>query len=547
MITINNFKFRINVSVDTYTTKKESTACLSRIGAKAIGKKKMAFVEMSLSVSEFLQLAISGHTFCNLFDIDPNKKYWVKTTKGNKYQAYPVYMEGPRKGAMKLTFKRDEFFKGAQVIFVDVDNTRFLSVEDYIGCLTYKPTAVYMSFSDKLEKRGIVSRRFRLVYVFARILNKQEFQSISQSITDHIIFDTAEPMEDDCGTRMSQFMNGVYGNNEVYQTDLIYIPEDFPTEDNVVQDAIQEDNETLIAFDEQLLRDMGTLGYDQFMHFYSLKYRYVYRIERPEWIDNEYQLTDDNYLQLWYYREKQVDGQHRRRKLFKNACLRRLMYPEIDCNTLLINLYVDFVRFFDNSDGAITLDVLIRKVKNAMLKSPEQLAAYCDYEIKYWASNRPKFITNPRGNFSLAHINKIAKKIRWKELDDIYDRNKSILENHQLISECSLATLYRYCEDRLIDRNPNRKATKIAGREEKRLQRKEKRKLFESLYDPELSIRDNKKMMEEMGLTISIGTIQKWSREAAEEEISVINTLNTFGTVKLDIPNSWWSSGICWS
>ena len=42
MIKISNYKFRINASLDTYTTKKEATACLSKVGAKTAGKEKMA-------------------------------------------------------------------------------------------------------------------------------------------------------------------------------------------------------------------------------------------------------------------------------------------------------------------------------------------------------------------------------------------------------------------------------------------------------------------------------------------------------------------------
>ena len=92
MIKNSNHKFRINVSLDTYTTKKEATACLSKVGAKAAGKEKMAFIEESVTVDDFLDLAISGHAFCNLFDIDPNKRYWVKNSEGKKYQVYPVHL-----------------------------------------------------------------------------------------------------------------------------------------------------------------------------------------------------------------------------------------------------------------------------------------------------------------------------------------------------------------------------------------------------------------------------------------------------------------------
>ncbi len=551
MITNCNYKFRINVSLDTYSTKKEATACLSKVGAKTAGKEKMAFIERSVTIDDFLDLAISGHAFCNLFDIDPNKQYWVKNSEGKKYQVYPVYRTGKNKGGMKLTFKSDIYFKGAQAIFVDIDNTKYRTIPKYINCLTYKPTCVYMSFSDNTEKHGVVSRRFRLVYVFDKILNKEEFISVSQSITDYIIIDTAEPMEDDCGTRLSQYMNGVWGNNETYQTNYIYSPSDFPPEDFVIQSAVHED-ERQIVFGDQLLKDMLTMSEKEFMHYYSWKYRYVYRTERAEWIDGVYQLTEEGYLQLWFYREKQEDGQHRRRKLFKNACLRRLMYPDLDADSLLFNLYVDRWRFFDNSDEVITLDLLKRKVKNAMLMTCEQLIAYCQFEIKYWAEHRPKFITNPNAFCSLSRINQISKKVRWDELDKHYDRTKNIKENHELMPNVSLATLYRFCDERGIDRNPQKTSSKKEVREGKRLVKIEKMQLFQDLYDSDLSIRENQKLMEEMGLKLSIGSIQRWSKTIINDspnnivdKVSQDNSID-YEPMNWNTPNSWWPNGISW-
>ena len=74
MIRNSNFYFTANVSIDAYKSKADATACLSHAGAAAIGKEKMAFKEQTITVPEFLSLAISGHTFCNLFAYDPNKK-----------------------------------------------------------------------------------------------------------------------------------------------------------------------------------------------------------------------------------------------------------------------------------------------------------------------------------------------------------------------------------------------------------------------------------------------------------------------------------------
>ena len=172
MYTDQNLIFSVNVRRDNYANKGEASACLSLVGAKAVGKVKMAFSETSLTVDQFLQRALTGHAFCNLFDYDPNKKYWIETSSGKRFQSYPVYRQGRNKGCMKLNFKSDRFFRGSQTVFVDIDYTRFKTIPEYLECLTLKPTCAYMSYSDKLDKDGIKSRRFRLVYVFNRELTK---------------------------------------------------------------------------------------------------------------------------------------------------------------------------------------------------------------------------------------------------------------------------------------------------------------------------------------------------------------------------------------
>ena len=504
-----SFTFRTSVSLDYYEKKTDATACLSKAGAKAIGKNKMAFREVSVTIPEFLEYATSGYAFCNLFEYDPDQRYWIETPEGKKMQAYPVYKNGPNKGAMKLTTKSNQFFKGAQTVFVDVDYTRFTSVEKYIATLSYQPSCVYMSYSDGLAKgkKKIVSRRFRLVYVLDQIVGRDDLKRISQAINDQIVIDTAEPMEDECGTRPCQYMNGVYGNNETYSSNFIYSVSDFPQQiDPVEEEPLQGPGK--ITFDETLVSDMRTMDYAQFTHFYSTRYPYLYRTEKPEWQGIGYQLTDENYLQTWFYKEKQVDGQQRRRKLGKNACLRRLMFPWIEPNTLLFNLYIDRERFFDNSDGVITIDTLLRKVKLAMEMNQEQLLAFCNWEIEYWKQKRPKFIMQPGKNFNSGTISLVAKKIRWEELDSRYDRSLSFNENLENL-DVSMSTLYRYCKEKWIDKHPGRK-TKEQLREEKRQARKDEIEDFLNLYNPDLSLRKNIKAMEEAGLKMSTTRLTSW-------------------------------------
>ena len=542
MLQIQDYKFLTNVSLEGYQNKTDASACLSSAGAKAIGRETMAFIRQSVTVTEFLKLATNGHAFCNLFKYEPKKKYWFKDSSDMWYQTYPEHHRGNHKGAMKVCMKSDAYFEGSQIVFVDVDNTKFGNVTDYLSTLTYPPTCVYMSFSDRKEKKGVMSRRFRMVYVFNRVLNKDEFIHVSQTINDRIVFDTAEPMQDDCGTRVSQYMNGVYGNNEVYQSDFIYCYEDFPKEEpdwNTVLPsslATPVSSSQQIKFDERMVQDMNNMPYNDFMHYYSWQYPYKYRMEKPDWIDGLYQLTDEDHLQLWFYREKQVDGQHRRRKLFKNACLRRLMFPDMDPNTMLFNIYVDFVRFFENcEEDFITLEMLMRKVKHAFEKTPEQLIAYCNQEINYWHANRPQFIIRSGTRMSWGLISDIRKRIRYNDLDSVYDRSKSVQENLAMGIDVPQTTLYRYCNERGIPTNPHKSMTEAERRAQARHAKVNEIELFKSLYQPLQTVRDNQAMMAQRGLTLSIGTICNWRRKYIphQEAIPVLE----FPPITFEIPS----------
>ena len=511
-----NFKFRVNVSNDYYVKKTDASACLSKDGAKSIGKVKMAFREQDVTVDEFLQYALNGYAFCNLFHFDTNQSYWFETGNGQRYQTTPLYKNGKNKGCMRIEFKSDRFFIGAQTVFVDIDLTRFELIPEYLACLTYKPTCVYMSYSDKLEKDKVTSRRFRMVYVFDRIMGKDDLNVISQTITDSIIRDTGEPMKDDCGTRVSQYFNGVYGNEECYVSDCIYsrldFPDSLPEVEVVMPEKPTKEKKPEVEFDSQLLHDMGTMDYETFMHYYSWKYRYIYKTQKDEWIDGLYQLTDDSYIQLWWVRERIKDGHHRRRTLSKFACLRRLMEPDIDQDTLLFNMFVDLHRFIDNSDGIITIETLKRRVKSVVKMSQEELEDYCDYEIGYWKEHRPKFIYHPSAcNKTQWMTGRITTSIRYSEIDGKYDRTRSVKENAEAL-DIPVRSLYRYCDERGIEKNPAKGMTYKQQREANKEARNDKKARFMLLYDPTLSLGKNREKMMKEGLKLSKNTIREWSK-----------------------------------
>lgn len=545
---IDNFNFLLNVSREHYETKEDARACLSMPGAKAVGRSKMAFMERRITVSEFLELATSGHSFCNLFQFNPDQQYWVQDSKGQMNKIWPIYRRGPNQGYMNIQMKCDKFFRGAQVVFVDVDFTCYTDVREYLARLTLFPTCAYMSYSDKKMKKvkgggEVLSRRFRMVYVFEEILDKKAFITISRLINDYIVYDTGEPMDDDCGTRMSQYMNGVYGNDEKYSNNVIYSISDFidggqfeeaPQFDDI--QATDEQVEQTEMFNKQMIKDMEEEDYETFMHYYchkklkvgnkELRLTYFYRTELEnweEWVHQDrrihYQYTNEDYLRLYYNRETLFDGQHRRRKLFEAACLRRLMRPDVDANTLLFNLYIDRERFYDNSDGVITITHLMRKVLRVLEMSTEELLRYCSKAIAYWKANRPTIIFESGINYNMGVLQSLRKELNYREIDEQYDPSMSVKENVEAGLEVSLSTLYRYCEDRGYDTDPDRPLSVRKQRAAKKSDKERMIRLFIELYNYNLSPKDNMDAMAEKGLILKYTTFMSWRDKYIPKQI----------------------------
>lgn len=495
-----NFKFKVNISVDHYESKSQATSCLTAKGGQEVGKNKMSFIEKEVDIDEFVKKALEGHSFCGLFDVNPNVKYWIKRKNGRKMKMYPVYRRGASNGALKIEFKRNEFFKGAHAVFVDVDETRFDDVGEYIDSLTLKPSFVYMSYSDGKDKGGKVSRRFHMVYIFEEELDKNKFKEVSMTLTSLIEKDTQEKMEDICGERYSQYFNGCYGNNEVYVSYIVYSYDDImeykkedtdnntTIEDNsnylltIVElqktDTFEKDADDAELFCENMVEDMVRLEYDEFMIYNRHKFRYFYRTESPEWVDDMYQLTDESYLALYYNKEKVTDGHKRRKKLFDRCCIRRLIDPDVDANTLLFNLYEDVHRFFDNSDEVLTIDKLKEKVTSSMSYTIEELKEMYSDTILYYKEHRPKVIF--RSGIDIGERNSAIKEIRYDQLQEEYNQNLTVSENLAILKDkgysISQRTLYSFVNSKEIPTKPGKQ--RILA-------------VLEEHYDPRLSIRKN--------------------------------------------------------
>lgn len=544
MQTKSDYKFKVSLSNESYFNKEISGAMIgttkdenNRLIRKKYGykaNKGIGYKEVEVNAGELLNKLVNGHVFCHLFNPDTLRK----------------------DGTFGSSQKKDDNFLGSYCIGVDIDETQYKTISDYINTLEYKPTFWYSSYSNKADKP-----KFRMVYVFSEyITGKYFFRYCAWQLNKKIEKDTKEVITDDCNLRCAQYFNGTNVNNPVLTvefgiTNNIYSISDFEItmseyhnfllndcyyksksksrkeeintilssinyyyqsvsttfyndlqkfeqSDSTGYEAINSESYTVstdteIKYNTTLVNDMSRLEYDEFMKYNRHKYEYFYRVEKDEWVDGLYQFVDEDFFSLYYNVNKVLDGSKRRKKVFQRMCLRRVIKPTVDIDTIIFNAYEDINRFFDNSDGILNTEYITKNALMAFDMSIDDIKEMFSENIAYLKSKKPKSgIILKKNVGDLAERNEYIKSIRYSLIDDVYDTNCTVSQNlefinNNLFSICS-KTLYNYCADRNID-------TKLA-----------KSNLDDEilgLYDCNLSIRKNLDSLKKMGYKISLGKL----------------------------------------
>ena len=418
-MTINtNYNLQVSVSLEAYKTKDDIKKVYTRDMAKKIGKKPLSFKRVYISINDLLNKLTSGHAYANLFDLEPGKLY----TKVNKKTGGKFKMEAYNSdGGFETLFKANEYFRGSQIITIDIDATKWNDVEHYINMLTYKPTLVYMSYSDGLLKDGILSRRFHMLYVFDVILDEREMLRCAKTLHDQVAIDTDEKMADFCGLRVSQYFNGVYGNPETYNTGIIYNPLDIPG------DYVEQKEEKVVEFSKWMIRDMESLGYLDFCRKYHMTVIFsTADILEPG--NCKYVILDDSWISLYYNATGRIkNGEKRRKKLAKRMGLRKLINPNITPDELLYSAWFDLNNIIDNTDTEdfITVEQLKRRAAKIINMEEFELRTWLDYDLQKQRKQKIHFF----GNASQAYQQKVQAAYRYYQVWPIWDFSQNVREN----------------------------------------------------------------------------------------------------------------------
>lgn len=299
-------------------------------------------------------------------------------------------------------------------------------------------------------------------------------------------------------------------NSQKNKNSIPTINDRFPKKDGCLFDIDAKCNEIIDI--NTILYDWDHTSVDEFKKSKEWNnardsVKYVYRIENV-WIDDLYQYVDDNYFALFYHNEPLVDGCKRRKSLYTNMCLRRVMCPDITEIEIVVNTLIDIMKFYDNSDGVLNSNFIRRNVKNAFSMSIEDIEEKYKDTIDYLKEQ-----TRPKNRIIFKSQKVKTQENIFKIIDKMYDVNKSVTENLMIINEeyeykISLRHLNNYRHSRGIS-NVN-----IVSDE----------KLIE-LLDITLSIRKNLEFLKDNDIKCSKDRIAKllnWKKNSCDDKNSVV-------------------------
>lgn len=420
-------------------------------------------------------------------EVSINQLYHLLTTGHAMLPPMNIQGEYILKGLNKK-----ELFAGTNVVSVDLDDIPFGWTEVKALVSRIQPTLMYATFSDGLDGKG---HRYRLIYVFNQELNASEYELMYYFIVSKVK-EAGIEVTDNCGHTPWQLMHGTSSSyTKLYYTEpfsinnfhgfdpsKVEIP-DLGSKKTLVRKSptakddgfteIVEASEGIIRYADgsvdkidldnikprevssMMVNNAECMPYEEFMETYHNEFPIIYRVEKDEWVDGKWQWIDDGYFKICYHKKKIKDGEHRRRKLFTRAALRKVIKPDITPDQSFYNLYSDLHKFIDNSNDYITITDLVGMANRVERLDADQLKEDYSGMIKTLQQNNPKCgrILHRRFNKDYNHT---MSTIRKEEVLAVYDYSLSVVDNLEILNDSgfdiSKATLMRY-----LNGNGNRK------------------------------------------------------------------------------------------
>ena len=372
-------------------------------------------------------------------------------------------------------FKKDSFnvfqktetnWMGTDFVIFDVDNIKNeITFDDYLKTLKYTPTIAYTTPNCNKRKQNELKpfSRFRLLYAFdTTITDKWQYQGIYETIQntfDTSIFDTTKKFDDSAKSPVQQFSGNATKNCQIVINDVIYNTKDFdiikPIEKPIKIDNIK------VKIKDEFIQNLNSLKPSDFLSYYSEEYEILFETEL-KYNDDGFALIPANYVRIQrnytiYKEDGQIrskykrlkDGEKRRHSLFCNAKIRCQIKPNISIEELIYNLVYDRQHFYDNKDGVLSNQTLLRIALDAKKATYQMIM-----------KKKPRFQVDDvfcrENNIKRkAQANYVRRKLNFDEISKWYDTTKRVMDNLKFAKEnnikVSRATLYHFCNEMAIN------------------------------------------------------------------------------------------------
>lgn len=439
MKTTTDYKFDVSISEKAYDHKPD----------KKTEVRLIRFTKKTVDVTGFLEYMLEGYCYAPIF--------------ANNY-------------------RHGDNFLYSYIVSIDVDHS-LETMNEMVDRLEYKPTCAYTSCQNGLLNG---ESRFRLVYCFEdKIERLDEYKELVYAIFNANHLDINEKVNGKGKyDQQSKVPCQLYFGNgtdtfDFTVTDIIYCKNDFnihyynnSIDNNILFNSNKEDKSIIENHthhptnnihlndtfdDEQFEKDYWNMRMEDIL----IKYIDIFPnmehtpLEIPS-DDTPYIIYPSGYIEIrrWWRKRldgkpiKIKDGEGRRRKLFINGIIRRLINPSISFDNLLYNLLYELVNYISNYEAVNIIDKkeLFKIARDVMSKD------IANYEH---LKNRPHkgFTINP--DYCAKHNttkNKVkgtaGKLIRYQQIGELYDcsltdkENLEAMKSHGL--DVSLITLKRW-------------------------------------------------------------------------------------------------------
>lgn len=413
-------------------------------------------------------------------------------------------------------------FKSTQFIFIDLDGlSDEWNWETTLNSLTMQPTIAYTTFRHRLkdEKTGVyLGNRYRLLYFF-----NQEITSITdyQAYYDALLYQAG--IIDVLGVKDKKIIDsharsgvlachGTNSNNPDFHlanTHKTYNLCDIDLQ-NGKSYNIEKGRESNIEqlpicrpqfVSKEIVNDSAKMDYGLWYSIYRRIHQYIDRIETPEWIEEKWQRIGEDYFKLAYIPMILKDGDNRRTQLHTRTILRRVIKPDATPDLLYFNIFIDFHKFINNDIDVITCQNLAHIVEDTFKKSPEVIAQdYAPLITKFQKKNPKCGIILKRGTYaSAADYNKKLSEVKKEQALGFYDPDITLKENIKIMAANGIKISERTLRN-YLGSNKHREA---------------KNDEIKAIIDPTMSLTWNSKNLKAQGYSVNWNKLKRLYEEKA--------------------------------